>query len=91
MSHHLHHPETIKWVVAHNGSDIFHYSVVEPHLCFTTGQPYMEVFNSQEELLSAFPQLSGNFIEPELELELPPEPEIELPLEPELPPEPELT
>ena len=65
MSHHLHHPETTKWVVAHNGSDIFHYSEVGPQNCLATGQPFMEVFDSKEALLSAFPNLSGDVLLPE--------------------------
>lgn len=66
MSHHLHHPETTKWVVAHNGTNTYHFTLVEPHNCFATGQPFMEVFDSQEALLSAFPNLSGHFVEPDM-------------------------
>lgn len=61
MSHHLHHPETTKWVVAHDGAGIYHTSKIETQNCFETGQPYMEVFDSKEALLSAFPNLSGTF------------------------------
>jgi hypothetical protein len=59
----LNYPETAKWVVAHNGNDIFHLSEVQPQNCFATGQPFLEVFNTQEEALIAFPQLSAQFVE----------------------------
>jgi hypothetical protein len=61
--HNLNYPSTTKWVVAHNGSDIFHISETHPQNCFATGQPFMEVFDSKEELLSSFPHLSGKFLE----------------------------
>ena len=57
----LNYPETPKWVVAHNNIDVFHISEVLPSNCFATGQPYMDVFDTQDELLSAFPQLSSHF------------------------------
>ena len=64
----LEYPETTKWVVAHNGNNVYHTAVVEPQNCFATGQPFMEVFDSKEELLTAFPHLSGQFIVPEQNL-----------------------
>jgi hypothetical protein len=57
--HTLNHPETTKWVVAHNNVDIFHVSEVSPNNCVLTGQPFMEVFDSKEEMLSQFPQLAN--------------------------------
>jgi len=54
----LNYPETTKYIVAHNNIDVFHYVVVEPQNCFTTGQPFMEIFNTEEELLEKFPNLS---------------------------------
>jgi hypothetical protein len=54
----LKYPETTKHVVAHNNEDVFHYSVVAPQNCFTTGQPFMEIFDTKEELLTNFPWLS---------------------------------
>jgi hypothetical protein len=56
----LSHPETTKWVVAHNNDDVFHVSEVKPNNCILTGQPFMEVFDSKEEMLTSFPQLSGS-------------------------------
>ena len=54
----LNYPETTKWVVAYNNTGIFHTCYVEPQNCFSTGQPFLEIFDTQEELLSAFPNLS---------------------------------
>jgi hypothetical protein len=59
----LNYPETTKWVVAHNNIDIFHVSEVQPQNCFTTGQPYMDVFDTKEDLLTAFPDLTSQFQE----------------------------
>jgi len=59
----LNYPETIKWVVAHNGESIFHVSKVEPQNTLSTGQPFMDVFESQESLLFTFPHLSGHFVQ----------------------------
>lgn len=56
----LNNPESTKWVVAHNNKDIFHFSIVEPQHNFSTGQPYMEVFDSVDEVVAAFPQLSAD-------------------------------
>lgn len=60
-----------KHVICHNNLDVFHYSIVEPNDGFVTGQPFMEIFDSEEEAKKAFPrafptlenhQLSSNFI-----------------------------
>ena len=60
----LYYPITTKWVVAHNNVDVFHVSEVHPNNCFRSGQPFMDVFNTKEELLSAFPSLSSHFVVP---------------------------
>lgn len=52
----IEHPETTKYVIAHNNNDIFHYNIVEPQNYFASGQPYMDVFDSEEEAKAAFPQ-----------------------------------
>ena len=54
--HEINNPETTKHVVAHNGNDVYHYCVVESQNYFRTGQPYMEIFDSEEEAKKAFPQ-----------------------------------
>lgn len=56
----LNYPETTKWVVAHNNNDVFHIVKVDPKNCLLTGQPFMEVFDTKEELLAQFPQLANN-------------------------------
>ena len=57
--HTLSHPSSTKWVVSHNNVDVFHASEVSPNNCLITGQPFMEVFDSKEEMLSQFPQLAN--------------------------------
>ena len=54
--HNLEYPETTKYVVAHNGNGLFHYTKVEPQNCFATGQPFIEVFDSVEEAKEKFPE-----------------------------------
>ena len=51
----LNYPETTKHVIVHD-NETFSYHVVEPQHCFSTGQPYMEVFDSEEEAKNAFPR-----------------------------------
>ena len=46
----------VKYVICHNGNDVFHYSLIEPNDGLITGQPYIEIFNSEEEVKEAFPQ-----------------------------------
>jgi hypothetical protein len=58
--HTLNYPETTKWVVSHNNEDVFHVSEVKPNNCLLTGQPFMEIFDSEEEMLASFPQFSNN-------------------------------
>jgi hypothetical protein len=53
----LMHPETTKFVVCHNGEDVFHYSIVTPEDGLVTGQPFMDIFDSEEEVKVAFPNL----------------------------------
>ena len=54
-------PETTKWVVAHNNEDIFQAFAVDPVHCLQTGQPYLETFDTAEEAITSFPQLSTDF------------------------------
>ena len=51
----LNNPETTKHVIVHN-EEVYTYIVIEPQNCLCTGQPNMEVFDSEEEAKSAFPQ-----------------------------------
>jgi len=59
--HTLNYPETTKWVVAHNNTDVYHVSEVHSQNCFITGQPFINIFESKEDLLNTFPQLSAHF------------------------------
>lgn len=52
----LNYPQTTKYIIAHNGEDIFSFNTIEPQNCFSTGQPFMEIFDSKEEAKQAFPQ-----------------------------------
>jgi hypothetical protein len=76
-------PETKKIVVAHNNEDIFQVLIVEPNNCLETGQPYMDIFDNIEDGISAFPQLSTNFLNLSSRF-------LGLPLERPLPPLPRL-
>jgi hypothetical protein len=61
----LNYPETTKHVIAHNGENLYSYNIVEPQNCFASGQPFMEVFDTEEAAKIAFPQA---FSEPEPEI-----------------------
>jgi hypothetical protein len=52
----LNYPETTKHVIAHNGEDTFVYVMIEPQNCLSTGQPFIEIFDCEEEAKQAFPQ-----------------------------------
>jgi hypothetical protein len=47
MTHSLSNPDTTKYVVCHDGSDIYHYTTVESGE-LVTGQPNMDVFDSEQ-------------------------------------------
>jgi len=47
MAHSLTNPDTKKYVVCHNGSDIYHYTTIESGE-IKTGQPNMDVFDSEK-------------------------------------------
>ena len=51
----LNYPETTKHVIIHD-NETFSYHIVEPQNCLSTGQPFMEIFDSEEEAKLAFPQ-----------------------------------
>lgn len=46
--------KTIRYVVSHNGKDIFHYVELQPHHRHDTGLPYLETFKSEEEAKKKF-------------------------------------
>jgi hypothetical protein len=47
MTHSLTNPDTTKYVVCHDGNDIYHYTTVESGE-LKTGQPNMDVFDSEQ-------------------------------------------
>jgi len=47
MTHSLSNPDTRKYVVCHNGNDIYHYTTIESGE-LKTGQPNMDVFDSEQ-------------------------------------------
>ena len=56
----LNYPETTKHVIIHNGVDVYSYIVIEPCNCISSGQPFMEIFESKEEAKQSFPQAFPN-------------------------------
>jgi len=47
MTHTITNPNTTKYVVCHNGNDIYHYTTIESGEV-KTGQPNMDVFDSEQ-------------------------------------------
>jgi len=47
MTHSLTNPDTTKYVVCHDGSNIYHYTAIESGE-LVTGQPNMDVFESEK-------------------------------------------
>jgi len=47
MTHSLSNPDTKKYVVCHNGNDIYHYATIESGE-LKTGQPNMDVFDTEQ-------------------------------------------
>jgi len=47
MTHKIRNPDTIKHVVCHDGSNIYHYTTIESGE-LVTGQPNMDVFDSEQ-------------------------------------------
>jgi hypothetical protein len=47
MAHSLSNPDTTKYVVCHNGQDVYHYATVESGE-LVTGQSNMDVFDTEQ-------------------------------------------
>lgn len=57
-------PQTTKWIVAYDDSfSKYCPRVVTPIDCFITGLPFLDVFDTREAAISAFPSLSAHFTE----------------------------
>jgi len=52
MTHSLSNPDTTKYVVCHDGSDIYHYATIESGE-LKTGQPNMDVFGTEKKAYDA--------------------------------------
>jgi hypothetical protein len=53
MPHSLSNPDTTKYVVCHDGSDIYHYATIESGE-LKTGQPNMDVFDTEQNAYDAY-------------------------------------
>ena len=56
----INYPETTKYVVCHDGDKIFTYNIVEPQNCLESGLPFVEIFDTEEEVRNTFPQVFEN-------------------------------
>ena len=61
-------PETEKYVIVHNGKDHISLVHVSDKQVLDTGQPYMEVFETEEEAKSRYKELSGKIYDEEIKL-----------------------
>lgn len=48
-----------KYYLAHNGQDIFHNGELLPLQVVATGQPFLEIFNTEQELNNRLNELQG--------------------------------
>ena len=51
-----------KFYLAHNGIDVFHYSNLQENQIVTTGQPFLEYFETEQELIDRLLELGQEFI-----------------------------
>lgn len=59
MKHEIKGHTKTKYVIAHNGKDVFHFTKVEVGQEMGTGQPYVEVFDTEKEAGERLNELSG--------------------------------
>ena len=52
----------MKYFLAHNGINIFHYTRIQQNQFVTTGQPFLEYFNTEEELMARLLELNQEYI-----------------------------
>ena len=48
------------WVIAHDSSSIFHPVELEPGLTLSTGQPFLEQYETEEEMSERLADLTGD-------------------------------
>jgi hypothetical protein len=51
-----------KFYLAHNEIDIFHYSNLQENQIVTTGQPFLEYFETEQQLIDRLLELGQEFI-----------------------------
>jgi hypothetical protein len=51
-----------KFYLAHNGVNVFHYSNLLENQIVTTGQPFLEYFETEQELIDRLLELGQEFI-----------------------------
>ena len=51
-----------KFYLAHNLINIFHYGSLSPEQVVTTGQPYLEYFDTEQELIDRLLSLGQEYI-----------------------------
>jgi hypothetical protein len=51
-----------KFYLAHNGIDVFHYSSLLENQIVTTGQPFLEYFETEQELIDRILRLGQEYI-----------------------------
>ena len=52
--------EQIKWGLSHNEKDVFHLLKLNPGNQVVTGQEFLEIFDTEEELESRVTELTGS-------------------------------
>ena len=75
----------MKYFLAHNQIDVFHYGNIQEDQVLTSGQPYIEYFNTLTELQERLISLGQEHVDTEIVINLPSEdPTEELPEEPSI-------
>jgi hypothetical protein len=54
----------MKYFLAHNSENVFHYCEIKEGQMVTTGQPYLEYFNTLEQLKQRLNELGVEYTEP---------------------------
>lgn len=57
----IHNSQEEKWVVCHNGSDIFHIVNIKIGGNLSSGQPIMELFDTEEQAVGRVKEMKPDF------------------------------
>jgi len=52
----------MKYFLAHNEIDVFHYNQLQDNQTVTTGQPFLEYFTTEQELIDRILELNQEYI-----------------------------